>query len=161
MSEKSFKNLFANARKRDSFWVEGAILDFTAELETVMNQKQMSKTELASILGTSKSYITKVFRGNANFTIESMVKLTRAIGAKLHIHVADERAGVRWLDVHDGYRKAIVIDAPNDEMANHTTCFNHTPGNALTMNYKSSKSYTTAIPELTDDQEQNNATVSS
>jgi transcriptional regulator with XRE-family HTH domain len=34
-------------------------------------------------MGTSAAYISKVFRGDNNLTIESMVKLARATGGQL------------------------------------------------------------------------------
>lgn len=102
---KSFKKLFTEAKKRDSYWVEHAILEFTSELYLLMKSKGITKSELAEIIGTSPAYITKVFSGNANFTIETMVKLTRALEGKLHIHVADKETRVYWMGSIDG-RKA-------------------------------------------------------
>jgi len=103
---KSFKNLFAEAKKRDSYWVEHAILEFTSELYLLMKSKGVTKSELASLLGTSPAYITKVFRGNANFTIETMVKLTRALGGRFHTHVARDKSTVFWFDLIDGERSS-------------------------------------------------------
>lgn len=102
MSAKTFKELFAEARKGDRFWVDGAILEFTADIERMMEQQGITKTELADRLGTSQAYVTKVLRGTANFTMETMVKLSRAVGGTLHVHVAHQQAKVRWLDKHDG-----------------------------------------------------------
>ena len=52
----------------------------------------LSYADLAEKIGTSAAYITKVFRGDANFTIESMAKLSRATGGKLHIRIIDDNA---------------------------------------------------------------------
>jgi len=102
MSAKTFKELFAEARKGNRFWVEGAILEFTADIERLMDQQGITKTELASRLGTSQAYVTKALRGTANFTMETMVKLSRAVGGTLHVHVAHEKAKVHWLDKFEG-----------------------------------------------------------
>lgn len=102
MNAKTFKELFAEARKGDRFWVEGAILEFTADIERLMDQQGITKTELAARLGTSQAYVTKVLRGTANFTMETMVKLSRAVGGTCHVHVAHEQAKVRWFDKLDG-----------------------------------------------------------
>jgi ParB-like chromosome segregation protein Spo0J len=88
---KSVVSLFAKARERDAYWVEKNILAFTAELYRLVEAGNLSRADLARRLGTSPAYITKVFRGDVNFTIESMVKLARAAGGMLHIHVAPER----------------------------------------------------------------------
>ncbi|MCY1368603.1 hypothetical protein D9M69_555980 [compost metagenome] len=65
-----------------------------------MKIKGISNSNLAEKLDTSAAYITKALRGDTNFTIDSMVKLTSALGAKLHIHVADPEASVRWFEAH-------------------------------------------------------------
>ncbi|MBE0653121.1 MAG: helix-turn-helix transcriptional regulator [Bacteroidales bacterium] len=102
MSKGAFKALVKEAKERDVYWVEHAILEFTTDLYQLMQQKGTSKTELADILGTSQAYITKVFSGNAKFTIQSMVKLTRALGGKLHIRVASKEERVYWMGSVDG-----------------------------------------------------------
>jgi transcriptional regulator with XRE-family HTH domain len=107
MSRGAFKSFINEAKKKDSYWVESAILEFTSELHMLMKLKEITKSELSVIIGTSPAYITKVFRGNANFTIESMVKLTRALGGKLHIHVAGEEKRARWFNVIDGGRNIL------------------------------------------------------
>ncbi len=105
MKKESFASLFAAAEKKDSFWTETAILEFTAELYQLLQRKGMTKADLARAIGTSQAYVTKVFRGDANFTIETMVRLTRVLGGRLHIHIAEENAAVRWFDLVPGRGK--------------------------------------------------------
>lgn len=99
MIEKTFKALFEDARRRDTFHVEEAILQFTSDLHELMKNRGLNKAELARILGKSPAYLTKVFRGDANFTIESMVRLSRALNGQVHLHVAPVEAEVHWIDV--------------------------------------------------------------
>lgn len=84
---RGFREFFERAENDPAYWVEGAILDFTEELCRVMKEKKISRVELARRLGTSPAYITKVLRGNANFTLASMVKLSRALGSELHLRL--------------------------------------------------------------------------
>ena len=102
MTQKAFEKLFKEARKRDAYWVASVILDFTEELEKMMKAKGISRSDLARTVGVSPAYITKVLRGNINFTVDSMVRLTRAMGAMVHIHVAPETHEVCWFDVIKG-----------------------------------------------------------
>lgn len=102
---KSFKELFSDIKQRDSYWVEKAVLEFTCELYDLMVKKNITKAEMARTIGTSPAYITKVFSGNANFTVETMVRLTRALGGQVHIHIADENHIVKWYDAIDGSKK--------------------------------------------------------
>lgn len=99
MAGKTFKALIKDAGRRDAYHVELAILQFTSDLYQLMKKRELNKAELARVLGTSPAYITKVFRGDANFTIESMVKLTSALNGQIHLHVAPREHEVRWLDV--------------------------------------------------------------
>lgn len=78
----SFKDTFKAAEEQDEYWAELAILEFTSQLNRLMLEKNISKVELARLLGTSPAYVTKVFRGDANFTMRSMVKLSRVLGGR-------------------------------------------------------------------------------
>ncbi len=106
MAKGSFNALIDEAKKHDSYWTECAILDFTSELHSLMESKGVSKADLAKKVGTSQAYITKVFSGNANFTIQSMVKFVRALDGKLHIHVDDKDTRIRWIGSIDGGKMA-------------------------------------------------------
>lgn len=99
MAEKTFKGLIDRAKRRDSYWVGKAISDFTDDLYSLMETRGVNKAELARRIGSSPAYITKVLRGNNNFTIESMVRLVRALDGQLCIHVGRAEDQVRWFDV--------------------------------------------------------------
>lgn len=115
MSTKSFREIFAEAKQLDSFWVEGAILEFTADIERLMLRRGITNAELANNLGTSRAYVTKALNGTANFTMSTMVKLSRAVGGNLHVHVADQEAVVQWFDKYDG-RKTRKSQLINEEV---------------------------------------------
>jgi transcriptional regulator with XRE-family HTH domain len=87
MTRKSFKGLFAEARRRNSFWSEKAKIDFAEDLWELMERRGVSRAQLAERIGSSAAYVTKALRGDANFTIESMVKLVRALDGQLTVHV--------------------------------------------------------------------------
>ena len=87
MAKKSFKSLLEKARQRDAYRVAKAIQDFTEDLFRLMEGRDVTKAELARRIGKSPAYVTKVFRGNSNFTIDSMVKLAHALDGQLCIRV--------------------------------------------------------------------------
>ncbi|WP_404358514.1 helix-turn-helix domain-containing protein [Methylotuvimicrobium sp. KM1] len=99
MALKSFKKLLADAKQRDSYWVEKAKLDFSVALNHLFEKSGMSQKALAEKLGASPAYITKVFRGDVNFTIETMTKLARAVDGQLHIHISPKHSKSHWFDV--------------------------------------------------------------
>jgi transcriptional regulator with XRE-family HTH domain len=90
--KKSFKDLFESARKRDEYWIARYKLEFTEQLQRLMEQKRETRASLARKLGKSPAYLTKIFRGNVNFTMESMVRLVRALGGSLRIEMESEGA---------------------------------------------------------------------
>jgi len=100
---KNFLEIWKELEKDESFEAEKKILDFTTTLYHFMKARNISKKELAERLNTSQAYITKVFRGNANFTIATMTKLASVLDGDLHIHVTPREQNVtRWFGVIDG-----------------------------------------------------------
>lgn len=94
---KSLRAFAAESSKTDSYWVEQVKLAFSVELERQRRAAKMNYAAIAEKLGTSAAYITKVFRGDSNMTIESMVKLARATGGQLDIRVVGGvAAATRW-----------------------------------------------------------------
>jgi len=88
MSKKSFSALFEAAERHDEYWTERAIIEFTEALARWMEEKGVSQAELAAAVGVSQPYISKVLRGNVNFTLATVTKLAHALGAEVHIHLA-------------------------------------------------------------------------
>jgi transcriptional regulator with XRE-family HTH domain len=99
MALKSFGQLLADAKLQDEYWVEKAKLHFSIELNRFFKQSGLAKKDLADKIKTSPAYITKVFRGDANFTIETMVKLARAVDGELQIRIEPKQADYIWFDV--------------------------------------------------------------
>lgn len=94
---KKLASYLVERKKTDAYWVESAKLDFAMKLEKQIRLAGLSYATLAQKLGTSAAYISKVFRGDTNMTIESMVKLSRATGAQLNIEILNETAvAQRW-----------------------------------------------------------------
>ncbi|HEX6865074.1 MAG TPA: helix-turn-helix transcriptional regulator [Thermoanaerobaculia bacterium] len=85
----SFKDLIQDAKSRDDYWIEDAILQFTMRLHEQMQKQGISKTELASRIGASQPYITRILKGRDNLTIATMVKLARAVGLKVQISLEE------------------------------------------------------------------------
>ena len=60
--------------------------DFAYKLEHLLKRRKQSRTQLADAIQTSKAYITKILGGDANFTIETMVKVLDALDADLLVN---------------------------------------------------------------------------
>ena len=95
MKKKSFKELLSEARERDTYWAASMILDFTEGLHKTMEANGITRSDLARRLSVSPAYITKVLRGNVNFTVDSMVRLIRAAGGEVRVQVVPKSQSKR------------------------------------------------------------------
>lgn len=71
-------------------------MDFTDSLESLMQRRGVNKSDLARRIETSPAYITKILRGSTNFTLETMVKLVRALEGELHVRACAKEDDARW-----------------------------------------------------------------
>lgn len=63
--------------------------DVAVAVEKILNDKGMSKKNLAAALGKSQPYITKILSGDANLTIGSLVRIARALDRKIEFDFVD------------------------------------------------------------------------
>lgn len=82
------------------YWSEQAKIEFAVAVERRLRQLALSKSDFAQRIGTSAAYVTKVLRGDANVTIETMAKLAYGADSTLHLHVAPRKSTVKWLEVY-------------------------------------------------------------
>lgn len=62
---------------------------FLAQVNARMQAQGMSNAELARRMGTSAAYVTKLFRGNVNLSLQTMAKLAIAVNATVHLSLAE------------------------------------------------------------------------
>ena len=105
MKANSFTKLFEKAKERETYLTASIILEFTEGLYELMQVNNLSRKELAKRLGTSPAYITKILRGDINFTVDSMVRLAKAAGGIIQIHVGQEE--VRWFEIAQGEKEEL------------------------------------------------------
>lgn len=58
---------------------------FLSEVERVCEKKKISRSELADLVGTSKSYITQLFRGNKRVNMDMLAKFENVLGITFKI----------------------------------------------------------------------------
>ena len=86
-SSDRYSAAIRRAKDNLEYWVEGAILDFTEEIVSLMEERDVSRAELARRMEASPAYVTKVLAGDTNFTMASMVKIARALDAEVRIQL--------------------------------------------------------------------------
>jgi len=95
----SFEEFFQHAEQDTEYWVELAKLEFTEEMLARMQEAGMKKSQLAVTLGAKPAFVTRLVSGHNNFTLETMVRVARALNCGFRSHL--ERAGTKtcWIDV--------------------------------------------------------------
>ena len=109
---KSIQDAIENYKAHDDYWYEEAKVNFAINLDKQRKFAGLSYADIANELGKSAPYVSKVFRGESNLTIESMVKLARAAKATLHIELIDEQvSSIGWAK----YGKFNLNTTPSNE----------------------------------------------
>ena len=88
-NRKTIQELLDDAKKFPDYWAAKTTMDFAMGLDHLMKEKNISKADLARNIGTTPAYITKVMRGNENFTVETMWKLALGVGGQIILSVVD------------------------------------------------------------------------
>ena len=76
------------ARHSFDYRLEQILYDVTEQICQLIEDQQLSRRELAQRLKVSPAYITKLLNGNPNLTIETLLKLSDALGQTLDIRFA-------------------------------------------------------------------------
>lgn len=72
----------------DTYHIESVKLEITEQIYLTMQTFDISKAELARRLGKSRQYITKILQGTANFTLDSLVRIARALDCELEFRLS-------------------------------------------------------------------------
>lgn len=96
MSIERYRQLLDRAESSPDYWREAAVIEFTEGLCRRMEEKKISKAELARRMGTSRAYVTRLLAGEANFTLGTMVKLALAVDGSLEVRIADKGVVPQW-----------------------------------------------------------------
>ena len=94
----SHHDFFRLLEQTPDYWLDLTAMEFTGDLQRILDLKGISQSELARRAKTSQPYISKVFSGCTNFTLRTMIKLARAAGAVLHVRLTGSNEVVRVSD---------------------------------------------------------------
>jgi len=88
----SLKSLLEEYRYDEEFIYEGLRLDLSYYLKRLMEEKGITKKELAKRMGVSPAYVTKIFSGS-NISLKTVAKVLSAleVDAKLVLEGAEKR----------------------------------------------------------------------
>lgn len=80
---QSLKTKAEAARQTPAYQAEGASIRFTEELLARMKSCGLTRSALAEKIGSSPAYVTKILRGDTNFTLDSMVRIAQALECEI------------------------------------------------------------------------------
>lgn len=85
MNETQVQRFIQDPENLRLFQQERLILEITARLCHIMENKGVSRKELAERLGTSKGYITQLLDGRANMTLRKIADVFAALGEAVEL----------------------------------------------------------------------------
>jgi transcriptional regulator with XRE-family HTH domain len=88
------------ARQTHEYRAEGASIEFTNAMVTRMRQTGVSRSELARKIKANPAYVSKILRGDTNFTLDTMVKIAGALDSELHCDLRQNGVKSRGLDAY-------------------------------------------------------------
>jgi transcriptional regulator with XRE-family HTH domain len=86
------------------------------EILRLMKEQGVNRSELATRMGVNPSRITAMMSGANNFTIETLVRSGRALGAELHLHFAPVGHAAHFGscdrdEIHDAFKvRAVPVE---------------------------------------------------
>jgi len=89
-----FKKIFEEAHRHPAYWMEDLRLQFLEGISAIMESQGITQKELADRMGVSEAYISRVFNDNVekNFTLNTLVELSKAVNAEIKIIVTPQKA---------------------------------------------------------------------
>ena len=87
-----FEEFVADPKRRRVYERESLAFEAAELISGLMEQRQVSKTELAERIGASKSHVTQLLSGSRNMTMHTLADLAFALGHKIEIRAHRTRS---------------------------------------------------------------------
>ena len=105
--DKWFEKTLKSFEKDPQFLLERKILDVTEEICAVMKKKDITRKELAERLGVSPAAITKILRGNSNFTLKTLLSLASALDLDLDVSFRERKKTSTASEIYRPHRQCL------------------------------------------------------
>ncbi len=106
----AFSGLFENHTEQERREHAAQMLSFRylSEVERLMDERGMTKRDLAAAVGTSPSYITQLFRGDRLLNFDMLARLEESLSVKFTVEARQPAA----LHVEFDYNDAVLPTQP-------------------------------------------------
>lgn len=126
VNESVFKK-YLEAKNQPAYWAERVKNQFAVSAERFLDFRQLKKKDLAQRMDVSRPYITKILRGDANVTLETIGRMAYALDAEVTINLSPKGSKIKpWLYSLEGMKKpetqvgAVVRSTKNRHPANES-----------------------------------------
>lgn len=114
---EQFKQMVEAHQNDPEYVVEGVLIDINEQLVRLMARLNLNKSQLATRLGVSNAYVTKLLRGNENLTLKQLVRIVVAMDSRIDVAVVPANATIhrmfryvsQKMQIED-YRQPVVIE---------------------------------------------------
>jgi transcriptional regulator with XRE-family HTH domain len=90
--DRSYQELTEKFDSDPRYWVESMRFDFVEEVERMMEERGVTRAELARRLNSSPAYVTQMFKGLFNPTLLTLAKVALALDARVELKLASRQA---------------------------------------------------------------------
>lgn len=91
-----YRQLLEEFKDDIDFKIAGLITDITEDVCEIMDEKNINRASLATIMETSKAAITKMLNGNTNFTLKRLLKVAIALEKELDISFKEPKRAMSF-----------------------------------------------------------------
>jgi transcriptional regulator with XRE-family HTH domain len=90
--DRWYQELSERLDKDPEYWVESMRFDFVDEVERMMEERGVSRAELARRLEASPAYVTQMFKALFNPTLLTLAKIALAFNARVELKLVPRDA---------------------------------------------------------------------
>jgi len=83
----SFGDYLKSSEKNRKYDENRFNLSILSQVFSIMKKEEITNAELAKRMNVSRAYITKLFKGNCNFTIKTVTAICRALDSDVDIRI--------------------------------------------------------------------------
>ncbi|MEW6203559.1 MAG: helix-turn-helix transcriptional regulator [bacterium] len=97
---QEIQRLLEELKDDPEFKLERLMLEINEDICRFMEERGITRAELAEKLGTSRAYITKMLNGNPNLTLRSLVNIAHALECEINIRFFEKETRIPNLSVY-------------------------------------------------------------
>ncbi|MBI5845659.1 MAG: helix-turn-helix transcriptional regulator [Deltaproteobacteria bacterium] len=87
-----FEKELDRTRHAFAFRLAGLEFELTEDIATLMQEKKVTRAELARRMGISRAAVTAFLRDGSNLTLKRMLRIADALGAELTVKIGGKEA---------------------------------------------------------------------